>query len=109
MHDLLFANQRRAQRPDLLEYAKTLGLDIIRFEQDLDSHRVKQIIAADLAEGVKAGVTGTPSYTINGKAYSGTKPVAQLEQLIHGEQRRARALAEITDSVMSMGPPVLRS
>ena len=84
--------------------AKKLGLDMVRFEKDLDSDRVKQIVAADLAEGNKLGVNGTPTYTINGKAYSGTRPLAQLKQLIGGEQRRARALAEITDSVMSKGP-----
>ena len=103
MHDLLFANQQRAQRADLLGYAKELGLDVVRFQKDLDSDRIKQIIAADLAEGNKVGVNGTPTYTINGKAYSGTRPFDQLKQLIGGEQRRARALAEITDSVMSKG------
>jgi protein-disulfide isomerase len=104
MHDLLFANQHRAQRADLLDYAKKLDLDIVRFEKDLDSDSTKQIIAADLAKGAKVGVEGTPTYTINGKPYSGTRPFAQLEQLIGGEQRLARALAEITDRVLSKGP-----
>jgi protein-disulfide isomerase len=104
MHDLLFANQHRVQRADLLDYGRKLGLDIGRFEKDLDSESIKQAIAADLSEGNKVGVEGTPTYTINGKVYSGTKPFAQLEQLIGGEERRARALAEITDSAMSKGP-----
>jgi protein-disulfide isomerase len=104
MHDLLFANQQRAQRADLLGYARKLGLNMVRFEKDMDSESIKQLIAADVSEGNKLGVSGTPTYTINGKAYSGTKPFAQLTQLIGGEQRRARALAEITDSVMSKGP-----
>ena len=104
MHDLLFANPSRVQRTDLLGYAKTLGLDMVRFQRDLDSDRVKQLIAADMAEGNKVGVSGTPTYTINGKAYSGTRPLDQLELLIGGEQRRARALAEITGGLMSKGP-----
>jgi protein-disulfide isomerase len=104
MHDLLFANQQRAQRADLIGYARKLGLNMVRFEKDLDSDRIKQMIAADVAEGNRQGVNGTPTYTINGKPYSGTKPFDQLKQLIGGEQRRARALAEITDSVMSKGP-----
>jgi protein-disulfide isomerase len=77
---------------------------MVRFETDMDSERIKKMIAADVAEANKAGVTGTPTYTINRKSYSGTKPFDQLKQLIGGEQRRARALAEITDSVMSKGP-----
>src|ERR1700687_163353 len=104
MHDLLFASQSKAQRSDLLEYAKQLKLDLVRFQKDLDSDRIKQVIAADVAEGNKAGVSGTPSYTINGKMYSGTKSLPQLTELIAGDQRRARALAEIRDNVMSKGP-----
>ncbi len=103
MHDLLFANPSKVQRPDLLAYAERLGLDMVQFEKDLNSDRVKQLIAADLAEGNKAGVSGTPSYTINGKAYSGTKSLAQLIELIAGDRRRARALAEVSDEVMSKG------
>jgi protein-disulfide isomerase len=104
MHDLLFANQRNAQRSDLLGYAKQLGLDITRFEKDMGSEAVKQVIAADIAEGNKLGVSGTPTYSINGKMYSGTRPLAQLKDLMVGEQRRARALAEISDTVMAQGP-----
>lgn len=104
MHDLLFANPQRVQRADLVAYAKQLGLDQARFENDLDGDAVKRAIAADLAEGTKAGVTGTPSYTINGRMYSGTRSLAQLKELLGGEQRRARALAEIADSTLSQGP-----
>jgi protein-disulfide isomerase len=103
MHDLLFANQARVQRSDLLAYAKKLGLDVARFQRDLDSERTKQLIAADVAEGKKAGVNGTPSYTIKGKMYSGTRPYDQLKELVGGEQRRARALAEIGEVLMSRG------
>ena len=86
MHDLLFANQRGAQRDDLRGDAKKLGLDLVRFQKDLDSDRVKQTIAADLVEGNTPGVNGTPSYTINGKLYSGTRPLDQLKRLIVGDQ-----------------------
>lgn len=103
MHDLLFANQSRVQRVDLLGYAKKLGLNVTRFERDLDSPRIKQSIAADMAEANKLGVSGTPTYTISGKVYSGTKPFEQLKELIGGEQRRARALAEISEDLMSRG------
>jgi len=104
MHDLLFANRSRVQRSDLLNYAKKLDLDIARFQRDLDSEHTKRLIEADVVEGTKAGVNGTPSYTINGKMYSGTRPYDQLKELIGGEQRRARALAEIHEGLMSRGP-----
>jgi protein-disulfide isomerase len=61
MHDLLFANQSQAQRSDLVGYARRLGLNVARFEHDLDSERIKKLIATDVAEGNKLGVIGTPS------------------------------------------------
>jgi protein-disulfide isomerase len=104
MHDLLFANQQRAQKDDLLGYAKKLGLDVARFQKDMDSEQTRKAIAADVAEGAALGVNGTPSYTINGKLYSGTRPFAQLKELIVGDRLRLRALAEVPDTVMSRGP-----
>ncbi len=104
MHDLLFANQRRAQREDLVGAARKLGLDVARFEKDMDSDAVKQAIAADVVEGNRAGVSGTPSYTINGKMYSGTKSLPELKTLIVGDRLRLRALAEVTDAMLSRGP-----
>src|SRR5207244_190923 len=74
------------------------------FRKDMESEKVKQTITTDLAEGEKRGVNGTPTFFVNGKAYSGTKTFDQLKQLIQGEGRRARALAEITDNLMSKGP-----
>jgi protein-disulfide isomerase len=104
MHDLLFANQQRAQMGDLLSYARKLGLDVARFQKDVDSEQTKKTIESDVAEGTKIGVNGTPSYTINGKLYSGTRPFAQLNELIVGDRLRLRALAEVPDAVMSRGP-----
>ena len=104
MHDLLFGNQQHMQRADLVAYARQLKLDVVRFEKDLDSDRIRQAIAADTAEGNNLGVSGTPSYTINGKLYLGTKSLAQLTELIAGVQRRVRALAEVGDALMAKGP-----
>jgi protein-disulfide isomerase len=104
MHDLLFANQQRVARDDLLGYAKKLGLDLARFEKDLDSEQAQQAIASDMAEGNAIGVTGTPSYTIGGKLYSGTRPYAQLKELVTGDRLRLRALAEVPDTALSRGP-----
>jgi protein-disulfide isomerase len=104
MHDLLFANQRKAQREDLLGYAQQLGLDMKRFKADMDGERLKQRIASDLNEGEKRGINGTPTFFVNGRAYVGTKSVAQLRQLVVDEQRRTRALREIGDSLISKGP-----
>ncbi len=104
MHDLLFANQTALGRPDLLAAARKLGLDFDRFQKDLDSERTKQAIERDKAEGAKLGVSGTPTFFVDGKEYSGTRSYEQLKDLILAEQRRKWALSEIADSMMSRGP-----
>jgi protein-disulfide isomerase len=104
MHDLLFANQSALGRDDLLRDAQKLGLDLDRFRQDLDSDRLMQSIERDKAEGARLGVSGTPTFFVNGKEYSGTRTYEQLKDLILAEQRRQWALSEITDSMMSRGP-----
>jgi protein-disulfide isomerase len=104
MHDLLFANRDHVNRGDLVGYASKLGLDVKRFETDLDSERVGQQIDADIAEGNRSGVDATPSYTINGRHFSGTRSFDQLKELIVKEQFRAVAMAEVTDEAVSKGP-----
>jgi protein-disulfide isomerase len=104
MHDLLFANQSAVKREDLLGYAKKLGLNLTRFTKDLDSERIKDEIKADVAEGEKRGVSGTPTFFVNGKGYSGTRSFDQLKQLVLSDEKRRTALAEVTDSLMTKGP-----
>lgn len=104
MHDLLFANRQHAQRDDLLAYAERLGLDLNRFRQDLDSDRIKHAVDADKAEGVRRHIDGTPTFYVDGREYVGARSLAQLKQIVEGGQRRARALAEISDNALSRGP-----
>ena len=71
MHDLLFENQRRLERDDLVGYARELGLDLDRFERDLDTHAHTGAIEADRAAGEAAGVSGTPALFVDGRRYEG--------------------------------------
>ena len=71
MHDLLFENQRRLERDDLVGYARQLGLDAERFERDLDTHAHEDKIRADQREALERGVAGTPTFFVNGELYEG--------------------------------------
>src|SRR5262249_32053941 len=104
MHDLLFANQSAVKRDDLEQYTARLGLDMGRLKKDLDSDRLKQIIAADLAEGERLRVRGTPTFFVNGKGFSGALPFEQLKQIVEREQRRMLAMSEVADDLLSRGP-----
>jgi len=84
-HDKVFASQPKIQKDFLLQYARDLGLDMKRFEQDLYSPRSKAPIDADMAEAKALGVTGTPAFFINGHFVSGAKPFEDFAQSINAE------------------------
>jgi protein-disulfide isomerase len=62
MHDRLFANQNTLNPEDLLKHAEALGLEMTRFKECLDSGKHGAEIRAAMAEGQKAGITGTPAF-----------------------------------------------
>ena len=63
---MLFENQKALNPEDLVKYAETLGLDMPKFKECLDSGKHTEEINKDMAEGQKAGVSGTPSYPWEG-------------------------------------------
>lgn len=64
MHDLLFANPKALSPDDLSKHAKTLGLDMPKFQQCLESGKYASEIRKDMAEVQKAGITGTPAFLL---------------------------------------------
>lgn len=88
MHDELFANQTALDRKDLEQYATTVGLDMKRFRAALDAGVHKPDIDADNDAGAKAGVSGTPTFVINGYVVRGAQPFIKLRKVVK------RALAE---------------
>ncbi|MBM4353966.1 MAG: hypothetical protein FJ109_09275 [Deltaproteobacteria bacterium] len=71
MHDLLFANNKALERPDLERYAGRIGLDLERFRKELDEGTWKAEVDRQMAEGKKGGVRGTPTLFVNGRQYIG--------------------------------------
>jgi protein-disulfide isomerase len=67
MHDLLFRKQHALEFPRLKRYAQTLALDVDRFEADMASAELEAELRADLAEGRRARVAGTPTFFVNGR------------------------------------------
>ncbi len=67
---------------DLKSWAGGIGLNTAAFNQCLDSGKYKAEVEKDLADGTAAGVTGTPTFFINGKALVGAQPYAAFQTAI---------------------------
>jgi protein-disulfide isomerase len=73
MHDFLLSNQKALGRAELESHALTVGLNVSKFKAALDSGAHKQAVRADLLEGNRSGVRGTPTVFINGRRYQGPR------------------------------------
>ena len=88
MHDLIFENQRAMKKEDLFGHARQLGLDIEQIENDLSSGKFKATINADMKEGKKLGIRGTPTFLINGRKVVGALPFQTFQGIIEQEINR---------------------
>jgi protein-disulfide isomerase len=87
MHDTLFASQAEwsGQQDAVARFkalAADLKLDLSPFADCLDSGAYAARVASDQAEGLEAGVTGTPGFLINGVALSGAQSFAVFQENI---------------------------
>jgi Na+/H+ antiporter NhaA len=87
MHDLLFEHQDALRAPDLQGYAEKLGLDVERFVEDLRKHTVAARVADDVDSADLSGVSGTPTFFINGRRLHGSYDIDTLSTAV----RAARA------------------
>lgn len=87
MHDVLFNTQSSwsplAKPADkFTEYANSLGLDINKFNADLNSSEVVDKVNNDYKSAVKNGVSGTPTIFLNGKLVELPGSYEELKALI---------------------------
>ncbi len=75
-HDSLYSDQGRLDDPHLWERARTLGLDVERFEADRRGAAVAARIARDLRDGLRAGVAASPTLFAGAVAHPGV-PTAE--------------------------------
>ena len=88
MHDLLLDHQDALRIPDLLRYAEELGLDVERFTDDLRMHAGAARIAEDVDSADLSGVSGTPSFFINGKRHYGAYDIDTLTAAVKAAKAR---------------------
>jgi len=91
MHDALFADQAKLGVDELRRKAEKLSLDMAAFNACLDGGKYASAVRADIAEGIKAGVNGTPAFLVNGRLFSGSRPYDELQKVVEDELQRAAA------------------
>jgi protein-disulfide isomerase len=90
-HDLLFANAPNATPEELKRYAEQVGLDLAKFEPCVSGGVHRAGVQRDFDEGVRLGITGTPTFFINGRPFSGARPLEEFARLIEEELARPTA------------------
>jgi len=82
MEDLLFANQRKLGRADLVGYAKKIGLDVAAFDKALDSGAHEARVQADKKVAADAGVRASPVMIVGTKVIRGALPKSTIEAVL---------------------------
>lgn len=91
MYHLMYETQsqwgerRDSQRDVFVGFARDLGLDVERFQRDLDDPAVAQRVADDRDDGLALGVTGTPTFFVNGEPLTPGSGYDELRAMIERE------------------------
>ena len=90
-HDLMYARGPRFEEADLELMAMRLELDMERWYQDLENPKAKADIKKDSELAQALGVSGTPTYFINGRPLDGARSDFDFRLLFSEELERAQA------------------
>jgi protein-disulfide isomerase len=91
MHDQLFAHQEALTDLDLERYAAAVSVDLGTWAECLASPSPGEIIAGDQAQARRGGVSGTPTFFINGAVIEGAAPTGDFREVIDKELAAAEA------------------
>ena len=91
MHDRLFASPQALADTDLLNDASQIGLNTDVWIPCLTTPEMQQRVDADSALGTQAGVSGTPTFFVNGRVLVGNLPIDDFKAVIDDEIKKARS------------------
>ena len=102
MHDLLFARQADLAEVDLSALAIKAGVELYQFEADRSSGRYAARVGRDAEGGRAGGVTGTPTFFVNGRRVTGPVDEPALRAAITAAMAGATS-ATITGATSAAG------
>lgn len=93
MHDKIYESDKEwADQADpsgiFIEYAKTFGLDLDKFKNDMNSNEIKSKVTSDANDGTLIKVNSTPSFFLNGIKIESPGSVAEFKKLIENEIKK---------------------
>jgi NhaA family Na+:H+ antiporter len=104
MHDRLYRQEPPLSQERVFGLAGELGLDLERFRRDLDGSETDERVSADLLEGKRNGVTGTPTLFVDGIRYDGAWDFySMLEALKRPVAARVQRSARVFASLPASG------
>jgi Na+/H+ antiporter NhaA len=90
MHDLLLSHQDALLPADLVRYAGELGLDVMRFRDNLRRNTGAARVAEDVDSADLSGVSGTPTFFINGRRHYGAYDIDTLTAAVVTAKKRTK-------------------
>lgn len=85
MKKALFENNKALEKDKIPAYARTVGLDMGRWQTCFDGEKYKKKIQDDQRTAMQLGARGTPAFFINGRFLSGAQPFESFQAIIDEE------------------------
>jgi protein-disulfide isomerase len=90
MHDRLLSHQDALSPTELYRHAADLELDLDRFSDDLRRRRFAGRVAEDVSSADESGVSGTPTFFINGRRHVGVYDVDTITRAVMAARTASR-------------------
>ena len=81
----LFADQEHQRPSDIVRLAQELGLDVPRFERDLQSAVVTSRVRDDILDAEAMSITSVPTFFVNGRRHVGPYDAASLLRALQAD------------------------
>jgi len=101
--DILYNNQDKLKKDDLIKYAESAGMNVEKFKKDLDDSTIIEQVESDLRLGYQIGVNATPTFVMNNVVMDFGNITQFEEQIVEaikkaGGNPQTESLKETTDS-----------
>src|SRR5215813_1091935 len=85
MHRLLYSRSNKLSDPELRRHARTIGLDLARFDRDMASGTYAEQIRKGYYESIIKGISGVPTTFVNGVMYamSGVELLSEVKATLN--------------------------